>query len=463
MSFKSNDATVNAYLNQIDSGPLLTRAQEEVLIKNIEVFQREMVEACIKSTYARNELRSYLVAKQASGESVIDISKKLDDESIPANVELVQIAFTNLLTSLESSNISAILDLVNEVALSGTIVHGVVTEMKKKYAAIQDVESKLKQVAKYIPTLNLLQVVVTLESSQETLEQVLRKDYGLTVIQTQNKINEWKKISEEYRNVEKLLGTFSFDDVKSAHKSIGTFEMNASKFKNELIEKNLRLVVSCAKNFLNRGLEFEDLIQEGNIGLMKAIDKFDSSKKTKVSTYATWWINQSIRRAISNKGKTVRVPTHIEWMHTKVAEATKKLTGELGRKPTIEEIAERSGYEVSQLKDNETRAQYEIGLEDELSSGVTLMEMLASDAEGPQAIVERKMLGEKVRDILSNLNPRTEKIIRLRFGIGEEPDSEGRTLQTIADEIGITKQGVRVVECSAFKALRKKAKTLVQE
>jgi RNA polymerase primary sigma factor len=197
---------------------------------------------------------------------------------------------------------------------------------------------------------------------------------------------------------------------------------------------------------------------------MKAIDKFDSSKKTKVSTYATWWIDQSIRRAISNKGSTVRVPTHIEWQQTKLKQLTQKMTGELKRPPTLRELAEASGVELKVLEDLHNRAQHEIGLEEELSSGQSLMDLLSGDATlNPFVIVEQKLMREKIREILATLPPRTEKIIRLRFGIGEVPDDEGTTLQDIANQIGITKQGVRVVECSAFKQLKKKAKRLVNE
>ncbi len=134
--------------------------------------------------------------------------------------------------------------------------------------------------------------------------------------------------------------------------------------RDELIEKNLRLVVSRAKYQINKGLEFEDLIQEGNIGLMKAIDQFDSSRNTKIGTYATWWIDQTIKRAISNKGKTVRIPTHIEWMQTKLSQAHHELSGKLKREPTIEELSVATGYTVQQINDMKVTAQHEMSIDD---------------------------------------------------------------------------------------------------
>jgi RNA polymerase primary sigma factor len=290
------------------------------------------------------------------------------------------------------------------------------------------------------------------------------KDLGVNEVRATNRLNDWKKVVAEYEDVLKFISPFTFEDVKQSLSKIGEFEAKASQYKATLITKNLRLVIARASKLTDRGLDFEDLIQEGNIGLMKAIDKFDSSKKTKVSTYATWWIDQTMRRAISNKGKTVRVPTHIEWMQTKLNQLTQKMTGTLKRPPTLSELAKESDIPLSTLEELQTRAQHEIGIEEELSSGMTLLDVLQRPSEeNPFNVVEQKLMREKIREILSTLTPRTEKIIRLRFGIGEVPDDEGTTLQDIANQIGITKQGVRVVECSAFKVLKKKARRLINE
>ena len=473
MKYK-NDATVRLYLNQIDNGPLLTRKQEEELVKNVEVYQNEILESCLKSAFAKNALKTHLDSLDSKGELIIDISKRLQDESPKDEVDAIQSKFDELRVELQKSclsivqsddnDLAKIRQLLQDVSLTGAIVHGIVTEIKSSNTKITDAESKIRSISKYFPRLTLEEVVSKLETSIPEIELMLKKEYSLNDVKTQNKINEWVQIASEFKVMKTSFGNFELSQVKSSFRTIIDLETMASKFKKELIEKNLRLVVSRAKKLINRGLELEDLIQEGNIGLMKAIDKFDSSKKTKISTYATYWIDQTIRRAISNKGKTVRIPTHIEWMQAKLAEAEKALVSELKRPPTLEEKSTRSGYSIKDIRDLEIRARMEIGLEDELSDGYSMLEKLESNVnENPFNLVEKKLLNQKVRDILSTLNPRTEKIIRLRFGIGEAPDSEGMTLQAVAEQSGITKQGVRVVECSAFKQLKKKAKRLTRE
>jgi RNA polymerase primary sigma factor len=460
------DQTVNTYLNSIDSGPLLTREQEEVLIKKVEVYQKDILSQLILKDYSKKELQSFLMSLQSSGKPIFDISKKLDEESPKEAQDLIAIKFEELIVELSNNDVDAINNLLNEVSLTGTIIHGVVTEIKKKHSRIMDVESKFKAIKKYFDLGTTDEAIwdqITTES--EVLKKKLKSEYLLNDTRVNNKITEWKHILAEFKEVAQDLTDFAtFSDVKVAYKCIAELEVFANKFKNELIEKNLRLVIFRAKKHQNKGLEFEDLIQEGNIGLMKAVDKFDSSKKTKVSTYATWWIDQSIKRAISNKGKTVRVPTHIEWMETNLKKTISKLTNTLGRQPSLQEIADESKIDIKVLEDLQTRAQHEIGLEEELSSGLSLIDTIPSDPnDSPFAIVEQKLLREKIREILSTLKPGTEKIIRLRYGIGEIPDEEGMTLQSIADQVDLTKQGVRVRECTGLKELKKKARSLENE
>lgn len=458
------DQSSNFYLNSIDTGPLLTREQEEELIKNVEIYQKEILSQMAVTSFARQELRSYLLGLDSTGESIIDISRKLDDESPKDLQHSIGESFKTLLKELDRGNIHGIISSLDSVSLSGTIIHGVVVEIKKKHSKVQEAESKFKAIKKYFTKEDDSDIKNMIANETAELREKLKKDWGLNEIKTTNKINEWKQILNELEDVAKSLNNTPFTEIKSICNSIAQLESQASQFKNQLITKNLRLVVSRAKKFTNKGLDFEDLIQEGNIGLMKAVDKFDSSKKTKVSTYATWWIDQSIRRAISNKGKTVRVPTHIEWMETKLNQAVQRLTGKLKRPPTLEEISKESGYEISVLQDLMVRPQHEVGIEEELTSGMSLIDLLPSDAsDNPFFVVEQKLLREKIREILSTMNPKSEKLIRLRFGIGEVPDAEGMTLQEIADNIGITKQGVRVRECAAFKDFKKKAKGLGHE
>lgn len=490
MNVKNGDASIYQYLNEIDSGPLLTRAEEENLIKNIEVFQNQIVDGCLTSHFARSEMLSYFKSLQSSGESIIDISKKLDEESPKDLIAKIDAQFNQLILVLEDfqksdtsdkemekTRLQEITDLLNSVGITGTIVHGIVTEIKKKHTKVTDAESALKQVKKWFEGYTL-EAIVDLVSKIRNNPEVrlkLRLELRLTELQMLNKCGEWENIIRDYNETSAVFPEgITFQVVKTAYSKIALSEFKMKSFKNQLIERNLRLVVSRAKKLLNRGLEFEDLIQEGNIGLMKAVDKFDSSRKTKVATYATWWIDQSIRRAISNKGKTVRIPTHIEFQQTKLNELIHKMQGKLKRPPTLKELSAESGIELKVLEDLATRAIHEVGIDEEMPSGVSLMELIPSDTtNNPETITENKILREKIREILGTLPPRTEKIIRLRFGIGEMPNEldqfdndekeEGLTLQVIGDHIGITKQGVRVVETAALKKVRKKISKFVEE
>lgn len=470
MNNKNNEASVYRYLNEIDSGPLLTRAEESHLIKNIEVYQKQIIDGCLSSPFSKSELLSYLKRLQSTGETIVNISKKLDEESSKEQVKHIEDKFSELIHQMTQDVPVNLQDLLNEVALSGTIIHGIVTEVKKTHTKVVEAESSIKQIQKWFdkrPFDSVVDIISKIRTHDE-VRLALRKELGFTEIQMLNKCGEWENIIKTYDETKASLPEgITFTNVKAAYSLIAGAELHMKKFKNELIERNLRLVVSRAKKLTNRGLDFEDLIQEGNIGLIKAIDKYDSSKKTKVATYATWWIDQSIRRAISNKGKTVRIPTHIEFLQTNLNQAIQKLTGELKRPPTLLELSIETKVDIKVLEDLQTRAIHEIGIEDELSSGVSLMELLPSDPiNNPYSLTENKILREKIREILSTLHPRTEKIIRLRFGIGEIPKEleihdrdekeEGLTLQVIGDHIGITKQGVRVVENSALKKIKKK-------
>jgi RNA polymerase primary sigma factor len=470
MHNKKETTYAYSYLNSIDSGPLLTREQEAELIKNVEVYQKEILNNLLVTPFARAALKNYLMSLDSSGESIIDISKKLDEESSKSLQEDIEVKFKTLINSLDVSDIEALMVMLDDVGLTGTIIHGVVTEVKKVHTKIHEAESKFVAIRKYFANeigichLSDEDIRRQITTNDPELRLRLKLEFNLNDTKLLNKLQDWKHAITELDEVYKALKDQNIDDVKSIFGNISNLEAQASTYKNRLITKNLRLVVSRAKKFVNKGLDFDDLIQEGNIGLMKAVDKFDSSKKTKVSTYATWWIDQSIRRAISNKGKTVRVPTHIEWMETKLNQATHRLVGKLKRQPTLKEIAKEANYPLAAVEDLLVRPQHEVGIDEELSSGMSLTDILSSDpSENPSSIVEQKLLKERIRGILSTMNPKSEKLIRLRFGIGEIPDEEGMTLQEIANVIGITKQGARVRECTAIKDFKKKIKGFEHE
>ena len=343
-------------------------------------------------------------------------------DSSKISVSKVSDIFIKLVESLEkNTNQRVIQSKLAALSLSGTIIHGLVTKVKKKYSRIQNYKTQLASFIRYFEVSNeddLHAIIKTLQTDEIARKYYVRK-FMTTEQRVMSKVFEYNEHTASLKSMADIgITPDNFKEISEVYDSIVSTETEMRRFRDKLIHRNLRLVVSRAKKFMNRGLNFEDLIQEGNIGLIKAINKHDSSRGTKISTYATWWIDQTIRRAISNKSKTVRIPTHIEFLQTHIAAAISALTSELGRIPKKEEIAARVDIDVAILDRLESVALHKIGLEDEMISGVAMIDILPSDpSESPFNLTARKMLREKIRKILGTLPPRTEKIIRLRLGI----------------------------------------------
>ena len=267
--------------------------------------------------------------------------------------------------------------------------------------------------------------------------------------------------------MEKECG-LSADLLKQALRAIETGEARTREAKSELVKANLRLVISIARRYINRGLHFLDLIQEGNIGLMKAVDKFEYQRGYKFGTYATWWIRQAITRAIADQARTIRIPVHMIEIINKLNRTSRNLVQQMGREPTLEEIAEKMGMSLEKVQKIIKIARKPISLETPMGEEEdSRLEDFIEDKEvvSPQDAAIRSSMTSQIQRVLSTLSKREEQILRMRFGIGEKHD---HTLEEVGQDFNVTRERIRQIEVKALKKLKhysraKKLKSFIEE
>jgi RNA polymerase primary sigma factor len=358
---------------------------------------------------------------------------------------------------------------IKELNLSLKQMEAMATFVKDVFDQVSYVSSNLRELERKLgrPRAELLEAIPELISDNQLDFKRACRRLKLKATEARGIGLKLQELKEKMANLEGAIMS-EFEEFKESVYKLKDGEMKAKEAKRELIEANLRLVVSIAKKYTNRGLQFLDLIQEGNIGLMKAVDKFEYQRGYKFSTYATWWIRQAITRAIADQARTIRIPVHMIETINKLLRTSRQLVQELGREPTPEEIAQRMDISLDKVRKVMKIAKEPISLETPIGEEEdSLLGDFIEDKRvlSPADAVVNMNLQEQTRRVLSTLTPREEKVLRMRFGIGEKSD---HTLEEVGQNFDVTRERIRQIEAKALRKLRhpsrsKKLKGFVNE